>query len=204
MQIREECADDKRELLGLRRGREAEGLQPISARELFALSLHSIGGQPENDLKRLGYSRAYGCARQGEGGPIIWTGLCFEKKVEQSIEPSPPAVRRPRLDIEKGDEKIVTALNRTAKLRAYKFNPRPTSALGLARSLLESEPELATIVGKLDSLRGTLSDTNDRVNRLVTELESRSLSGWEIGKLGMVEKMTTNLPNLHSPKYLIL
>jgi hypothetical protein len=87
---------------------------------------------------------------------------------EQSpIEPQ--AERRPRRDHQQTDDRVVIALHRTARLLAPKLSPKPTSALGLAKALLEADPALATNAGKLDTLRDMLNGANDRVNRLVGE-----------------------------------
>jgi hypothetical protein len=39
-----------------------------------------LAGQPEADREALGYPREYGAATWGEYGPLIWTGLCFDRK----------------------------------------------------------------------------------------------------------------------------
>jgi hypothetical protein len=55
-------------------------LRAVSPHAWQALSINPLAGQPEADLKAVGYRREYGAATRGEYGPMIWTGLCFDRK----------------------------------------------------------------------------------------------------------------------------
>jgi hypothetical protein len=54
-------------------------LKPVTLQAWQGLSINPLAGQPETDLKAVGYRREYGAAR-GEYGPVIWIGLCFDRK----------------------------------------------------------------------------------------------------------------------------
>jgi hypothetical protein len=55
-------------------------LEPVTPQDWQGLSINPLEGQPEADLKALGFRREYGAATKGEYGPEIWTGLCFDRK----------------------------------------------------------------------------------------------------------------------------
>jgi hypothetical protein len=55
-------------------------LEPVTPQDWQGLSINPLEGQPEADLKALGFRREYGAATKGEYGSVIWTGLCFERE----------------------------------------------------------------------------------------------------------------------------
>jgi hypothetical protein len=59
---------------------DPDALKPVTPQAWQALSINPLDGQPEADLKAVGYRREYGAATRGEYGPEIWTGLCFDRK----------------------------------------------------------------------------------------------------------------------------
>ena len=80
--IRYTCmsAPEKLTMWGFRQGDPAAELKAVSPQAWQALWINPVAGQPEADLKALGYSREYGAATKGEYGSVIWTGLCFDRK----------------------------------------------------------------------------------------------------------------------------
>jgi hypothetical protein len=55
-------------------------LTTVTPQAWQGLSINPLAGQPEADLNAVGYRREYGAATKGEYGPVIWTGLCFDRK----------------------------------------------------------------------------------------------------------------------------
>ena len=55
-------------------------LKPVTPQAWQGLSINPLAGQPETDLNAVGYRREYGAATKGKYGPVIWTGLCFNRK----------------------------------------------------------------------------------------------------------------------------
>jgi hypothetical protein len=56
-------------------------LKPVTREAWQGLSINPLRGQPKTDLKAVGYRREYGAATKGdEYGPVIRTGLCFDRK----------------------------------------------------------------------------------------------------------------------------
>jgi hypothetical protein len=55
-------------------------LKRITPQAWQGLSINPLAGQPEADLNAVGYRREYGAATKGKYGPVIWTGLCFDRK----------------------------------------------------------------------------------------------------------------------------
>jgi hypothetical protein len=80
--IRSICMNTPKKLTmwGLREADPDAELKSITPHAWQALSINPLYGQPEADLKALGYRREYGEARKGEYGPVIWRGLCFDRK----------------------------------------------------------------------------------------------------------------------------
>jgi hypothetical protein len=71
---------EKLTMLGFRKADPDAELKPVSPRAWQGISINPLGGQPEADLRAVGYRREYGEATKGEYGPLIWTGLCFDRK----------------------------------------------------------------------------------------------------------------------------
>jgi hypothetical protein len=74
-------------------------LKPVTREDWQGLSINPLRGQPKTDLKAVGYRREYGAATEGdEYGPVIWTGLCFDRKqfVAAFTPPTQPCERPPR------------------------------------------------------------------------------------------------------------
>jgi hypothetical protein len=71
---------EKLTMLGFRKADPDAELKPVSPRAWQGISINPLGGQPEADLRAVGYRREYGEATRGEYGPLIWTGLCFDRK----------------------------------------------------------------------------------------------------------------------------
>ena len=65
---------------GIRKADRDAELKRVTPQAWQVLSINPLAGQPEADLKAVGYRREYGAATKGDGGPVIWTGLCFERK----------------------------------------------------------------------------------------------------------------------------
>src|SRR6516165_8016394 len=79
--IRDICMNtpEKLTMLGFYKG-DPE-LKPITPQAMAGLSINPLRGQLKTDLKAVGYRREYGAATKGdEDGPVIWTGLCFDRK----------------------------------------------------------------------------------------------------------------------------
>ena len=70
---------DKLTMWGFRKA-DPDALKPVTPQAWQALSINPLDGQPEADLKAVGYRREYGAATKGEYGPVIWTGLCFDRE----------------------------------------------------------------------------------------------------------------------------
>jgi hypothetical protein len=71
---------EKLTMWGFREADPDAELEPVTPQAWQALSINPLAGQPEADLKAVGYRREYGAATKGEYGPVIWTGLCFDRK----------------------------------------------------------------------------------------------------------------------------
>jgi hypothetical protein len=71
---------EKLTMWGFRQGDPDAEVKPVTPQAWQALSIKPLAGQPETDLQALGYSREYGAATKGEYGPVIWTGLCFDRR----------------------------------------------------------------------------------------------------------------------------
>jgi hypothetical protein len=71
---------EKLTMLGFRKADPDAELKPVSPRAWQALWINPVAGQPEADLRAVGYRREYGAATRGEYGPVIWTSLCFDRK----------------------------------------------------------------------------------------------------------------------------
>jgi hypothetical protein len=94
--IRDICMNtpEKLTMWGFQKATDA-ALKRITREDWQGLSINPLAGQPEGDLKALGYRREYGAATKGEYGPVIWTGLCFDRKqFVAAFVPTPPADRR--------------------------------------------------------------------------------------------------------------
>src|SRR5262249_21561550 len=71
---------EKLTMLGFRKADRDAELKPVTPQAWQGLSIDPLYGQPEADLKAVGYRREYGAATKGEYGPMIWDGLCFDLK----------------------------------------------------------------------------------------------------------------------------
>src|SRR5215831_2283187 len=71
---------EKLTMRGLRKADPDAELKPVTPQAWQALSINPLRGQPETDLKAVGRRREYGAATKGEYGPVIWTGLCFDRR----------------------------------------------------------------------------------------------------------------------------
>jgi hypothetical protein len=71
---------EKLTMWGFRKGDPAAELKPVTPQAWQGLWIIPLAGQPEADLKAVGRRREYGAATRGEYGPVIWTGLCFDRK----------------------------------------------------------------------------------------------------------------------------
>jgi hypothetical protein len=80
--IRYICMNTREKLTmwGFRKADPDAELKPVTPQAWQGLSIDPLAGQPEADLKALGRRREYGAATRGEYGPLIWTGLCFDRK----------------------------------------------------------------------------------------------------------------------------
>src|SRR5262249_44750285 len=65
---------------GFRKASPDAELKPVTPQTWQGLSINPLAGQPETDLRAVGHRREYGAATKGEYGPLIWTGLCFDRK----------------------------------------------------------------------------------------------------------------------------
>jgi hypothetical protein len=65
---------------GIRKADRDAELKRVTPQAWQVLSINPLAGQPEADLKAVGYRREYGAATKGEYGPVIWEGLCFDRK----------------------------------------------------------------------------------------------------------------------------
>jgi hypothetical protein len=70
---------EKLTMWGFRKADPDAELKPITPQAWQGLSINPLAGQPEADLKAVGHRREYGAATRGEYGPVIWTGLCFDR-----------------------------------------------------------------------------------------------------------------------------
>jgi hypothetical protein len=71
---------EKLTMWGFRKADPDAELKAVTPQAWQGLSINPLAGQPETDLKALGRRREYGAATKGEYGPVIWTGLCFDRK----------------------------------------------------------------------------------------------------------------------------
>jgi len=71
---------EKLTMWGFHRADPNAELKRITPQAWQGLSINPLAGQPEADLKAVGYRREYGAATKGEYGRVIWTGLCFDRK----------------------------------------------------------------------------------------------------------------------------
>jgi len=71
---------EKLTMWGFRKADPDAELKPVTPQAWQGLSINPLRGQPETDLKAVGYRREYGAATKGESGRVIWTGLCFDRK----------------------------------------------------------------------------------------------------------------------------
>jgi hypothetical protein len=71
---------EKLTMWGFRKADSDAELKRVTPQAWQGLSINPLRGQPETDLKALGRRREYGAATKGEYGPVIWTGLCFDRK----------------------------------------------------------------------------------------------------------------------------
>ena len=71
---------EKLTMWGFHRADPNAELKRITPQAWQGLSINPLAGQPEADLNAVGYRREYGAATKGEYGPVIWTGLCFDRK----------------------------------------------------------------------------------------------------------------------------
>jgi hypothetical protein len=80
--IRHICMNTPEQLTmwGFRKADPDAELKPVTPQAWQGLSINPLHGQPEADLKALGHRREYGEATKGEYGPVIWTGLCFNRQ----------------------------------------------------------------------------------------------------------------------------
>jgi hypothetical protein len=95
--IRDICMNtpEKLTMWGFRKADPDAELKPVTPQAWQALSINPLRGQPETDLKAVGRRREYGAATKGEYGPVIWTGLCFNRKqFAAAFVPTQPADRR--------------------------------------------------------------------------------------------------------------
>jgi hypothetical protein len=80
--IRYICMNTPKKLTmwGFRKADPDAELKRVTPQAWQGLSINPLAGQPETDLKAVGRRREYGAATKGEYGPVIWTGLCFDRK----------------------------------------------------------------------------------------------------------------------------
>jgi len=71
---------EKLTMWGIRKADRDAELKPVTPQAWQVLSIDPLYGQPEADLRAVGYRREYGRATKGDGGPVIWEGLCFDRK----------------------------------------------------------------------------------------------------------------------------
>src|SRR5262249_15317425 len=71
---------EKLTMWGFRKGDPDAELKTVTPQAWQGLSINPLAGQPEADLKAVGYRREYGAATKGEYGPVAWTGLCFNRE----------------------------------------------------------------------------------------------------------------------------
>jgi hypothetical protein len=71
---------EKLTMWGFRKADPDAELKPVTPQAWQGLSINPLRGQPETDLRALGRRREYGAATKGDGGPVIWEGLCFDRK----------------------------------------------------------------------------------------------------------------------------
>jgi hypothetical protein len=98
--IRDICMNtpEKLTMWGFRKADPGAELEPVTPQAWQGVSINPLAGQPEADLKAVGYRREYGAATKDESGPVIWTGLCFDRKefvaAVTAAQPTQPAGRR--------------------------------------------------------------------------------------------------------------
>jgi hypothetical protein len=145
---------EKLTMWGFRKGDPAAELKPVTPQAWQGLSINPLAGQPETDLKALGRRREYGAAR-GEYGPLIWTGLCFDRKKfvaafvtgagngppthTPAAQPTQPRERTPREQ----------ALRERARRALHECYPK-----GVPDQVSVSDPELVSTVNAQIKKRG--------------------------------------------------
>src|SRR5262249_49622185 len=80
--IRDICMNtpEKLTMWGFRKADPDAELKSVTPQAWQGLSINPLYGQPETDLKAVGRRREYGAATKGKYGPVIWTGLCFDRR----------------------------------------------------------------------------------------------------------------------------
>src|SRR5262245_18691548 len=80
--IRDICMNtpEKLTMWGFRKADPDAELKSVTPQAWQGLSINPLYGQPETDLKAVGRRREYGAATKGKYGPVIWTGLCVDRR----------------------------------------------------------------------------------------------------------------------------
>jgi hypothetical protein len=157
---------EKLTMWGFRKGDPDAELKLVTPQAWQGLSINPLAGQPETDLRAVGHRREYGAATKGEYGPVIWTGLCFDR--EQFVAafvtgggngpPTHTPAARPTQPAE-----------RTA--RKQPLRERAQSALdelypnGVPDQVSVSDPELSSAVNALIKKRGQKELSHDTILR---------------------------------------
>jgi hypothetical protein len=155
--IRDVCMNtpEKLTMWGFHKADPDAELKRVTPQAWQGLSINPLAGQPEADLKAVGYRREYGAATKGEYGPVIWTGLCFDR--EQFVAAfvlgggnGPPTQRTPRKQ----------PLRERAQSALDELYPN-----GVPDQVSVSDPELSSAVNALIKKRGQKELSHDTILR---------------------------------------
>jgi hypothetical protein len=157
---------EKLTMWGFRKADPDAELKPVTPQAWQGLSINPLPGQPETDLKALGRRREYGWATKGEYGPVIWTGLCFDRKqfVSASVTgggngpPTHTPAARPTQPGERTPRK--QPLRERAKRALDELYPN-----GVPDQVSVSDAELFSAVNALIKKRGEKGLSHDTILR---------------------------------------
>src|SRR5262245_21474784 len=157
---------EKLTMWGFRKADPDAELKPITPQAWQGLSINPLAGQPETDLRAVGHRCEYGAATKGEYGPVIWTGLCFDREQfvaafvtgggngppthTPAARPTQPAERTPRKQ----------PLRERAQSALDELYPN-----GVPDQVSVSDPELSSAVNALIKKRGQKELSHDTILR---------------------------------------
>jgi len=157
---------EKLTMWGFRKADPDAELKSVTPQTWQGLWINPLAGQPETDLRAVGHRREYGAATKGEYGPVIWTGLCFDR--EQFVAAfvtgagNGPPTHTPAARPTQPAERIA---------RKQPLRERAQSALdelypnGVPDQVSVSGPELSSAVNALIKKRGQKELSHDTILR---------------------------------------